>query len=119
MQQSQKEITVEMGEAAAVLDIRGDVTVATEPLLTEAYENASRQGAQRILLKMTEDTYIDSGGIAALLQLLVKVRESGQKAALSGVSRHNRKMLNMVGVDRLADIYSTAELALNCLDRWK
>jgi anti-anti-sigma factor len=119
MQQSKTEISVEIGEAAAVLDIRGDVTVATEPALFEAHEKACRQGAQRILLKMTEDTYVDSGGIAALLQLLVKVRESGQKAALSGVSRHNRKVLNMVGVDRLADIYNTAELALSCLDRWK
>ena len=112
-------ITVEAGERATVLEIRGDVTMAIDPLLNEAYEEACREKARRILFKFEESAYIDSGGIAALLQVLVKARENGQKTALSGLSRHNRKMLNMVGVTRLADIYDTAEIALSNIDNWK
>lgn len=119
MPQDKIEISVEILEKTAVLYIRGDLTVAAEPRLTEAYARAHGEGVRCVLFSFKENAYIDSGGIAALLQVLVKVRERGQKAALANVSAHNRKMLNMVGVTRLADIYDTPERALADIDNWK
>ena len=119
MPQDKIEIRVEIGDKAAVIEFKGDLTLAVEPQMAEAYAKAKEQGPRPILFNFAKNAYIDSGGIATLLQILVNVRKGRQKAAIAGVSPHIRKMFGMLGVTRIAEIYDTAELALASVDHWK
>src|ERR1700752_1754562 len=59
-------------EATSVIDIKGEVTAASETALMSAYEEAVRQRARRLVLNFTGLKYMNSGGIGMLVTLLVR-----------------------------------------------
>ena len=106
------EISFQHHGAVTLLDIKGDITSSSEPFLTEAYEKAVNQGASHIVLKIDPDAYINSGGIAVLIELLSQTRENRQIIGIAGVSRHYKKILTMVGITKFASIHETVESAI-------
>ena len=103
------EIRLETLEEVTLFDIKGDMTVLAEPFLEEAYKNANAQGTSKILLKFDQDAYINSGGIAVLIQLLAETRRNNQQIAITGLSDHFKKIFTMVGITKFASIYNTLE----------
>ena len=75
MRQHTNDIIVEQHGAVSLFDIRGDLTHLSEPLLIKALQNDSRQKYPRILLKIDKGAYINSGGIAMLIQFLAKTKQ--------------------------------------------
>ncbi len=115
MQQSTNQINLEQRGAVTLFNIRGDLTSFSEPFLSEAYQNASTQGAGKILLKIDKEAYINSGGIAALIQILAQSKRNNQLIGITGVSDHFKKIFGMVGITRFADIHETVENALDVM----
>jgi len=95
-----------------IFDIQGDVTVFSEPFFNEAYKNANDEGVSKILLKFYENAYINSGGIAVLIQLLAETKKNQQQISIAGLSPHFQKIFNMVGISKFAKIYNTADEAM-------
>ena len=106
------EITLKQHGEVTLFEMQGDLTAVSEPYLNEAYQNANKSGTRKILLKFFEDAYINSGGIAILIQLLAEARKNNQQTCITGLSAHFVKIFNMVGITKLANIYSTTEEAL-------
>ena len=109
------EISFELQGAVTVLDIKGDITSFSEPFLTEAYGKAVDQGASHILLKFDPDAYLNSGGIAVLIELLSQTMENKQVIGIAGVSRHYKKILTMVGITKFASIHEKVENAIQAM----
>ena len=106
------EIKLETRDAVTIIDIQGDVTAFSEPFLNEAYQTASNQGAGSILLKSNTDAYINSGGIAVLIQVLARTQKNKQLIGITGISDHFKKIFHMVGITKFAKIYESLEDAL-------
>jgi anti-anti-sigma factor len=115
MQQHTNEIQLETQGAVTVLDIKGDITAFSEASLGEAYQKANEQGAGKLLLKIEKEAYINSGGIAVLIQILAQTRRNSQQVAISGISEHFKKIFNMVGITKFADVFDTMESAIQAL----
>jgi anti-anti-sigma factor len=111
----ENEIRLETRGNVTLWDIQGDVTSFSEPFLTEAYQKANDQGASTILLKFDEGAYINSGGIAILIQLLAETRKHGQQIGITGISPHFQKIFNMVGITKFAKIYNSVDEALEIM----
>jgi len=108
MQQG-NQIRLKTQDTVTVFHIEGDITVASEPFLQEAYENANQEGASKILIAISEDAYINSGGIAVLIQLLAETHRKSQQVGIAGLSDHFKKIFNMVGITRFAEIFSSLD----------
>lgn len=113
--QKENDIRLERRGAVTVFDIEGDVTTFSEPFLKEAYKNANDQGAKRVLLKFSDKAYINSGGIALLIQLLAETKRNNQQIGITGLSPHFQKIFHMVGITKFARIYSSVEEALEAM----
>jgi len=107
--QKEIEIRLETLGSVTLFDIKGDMTIVAEPFLEEAYKNANAQGTSKILLKFDQDAYINSGGIAVLIQLLAETRRNNQQIGITGLSGHFKKIFSMVGITKFAKIYNTVE----------
>ena len=115
MQLHSNEITFEHHGVITLLDIQGDITSFSEPFLSEAYQSANDQGAVNILLKIGQDAYINSGGIAVLIQILALTKQNNQVIGITGVSDHFKKIFNMVGITKFAEIHDSVESALELM----
>jgi anti-anti-sigma factor len=108
----QNEITVETKGTVAVLGVGGDVTSSSEPFFNEAYHHSEVGGTSKIILRFDEEAYINSGGIAVLIQLLAEAKRNRQRVCITGLSEHFKKVFHMVGITRFADIFPSVEEAL-------
>ena len=105
------EIVIEKQGNLTVLNIKGDVTSASENAFNESYSGLDPANADTLLIKFEENAYINSGGIAVLIQILAESQRKSQKVALTGLSDHFQKIFKMVGITRFAEIYPSVEEA--------
>jgi anti-anti-sigma factor len=110
--QEVNEIKLETRDAITIMDIQGDITAFSEPFLNDAYQNANTQGAGKILLKFDSNAYINSGGIAVLIQVLAQTQKNNQVIGITGISGHFKKIFHMVGITKFAKIYDSLEDSL-------
>ena len=114
--QNENEITLETKGDVTIMDIKGDITSFSEPFLNRAYQEANDRGTRKIILKSSQEAYINSGGIALLIQLLACMKRNNQQVVIAGISDHFKKIFNMVGITKFAPICDTEEAALQNLD---
>ena len=115
MQQS-NEIMLETQGSVTIMDIKGDITAFSEPFLNESYQQANDQGAGKILLQIDIDSYINSGGIAVLIQILAQTKKNNQLIGIIGISEHFKKIFHMVGITKFAEIYASLDEALSKME---
>ncbi len=113
--QHANEIKLEKQGDVTIMDIQGDITAFSDPFLNSAYQRANDQGTRKIILKSNPEAYINSGGIALLIQLLAQIKRNDQQVVIAGISDHFKKIFNMVGITKFAPVYDTAEAALQIL----
>jgi anti-anti-sigma factor len=113
--QHSNEIKLEGRGAVTIMEIQGDITAFSEPFLNEAYQEANAQGATKILLKIDDGTYINSGGIAVLIQILAQTRKNDQVIGITGISDHFKKIFHMVGITKFAQIHNSLSEALDAM----
>jgi anti-sigma B factor antagonist len=101
------------GDAVAVVDIKGEVTAACEPVLMSAYEAAGGGKTSRLVLNFVGLEYMNSGGIGMLVTLLVRANRQHQELAAYGLSEHYREIFELTRLDEAIAIYDSEESALN------
>jgi anti-sigma B factor antagonist len=101
-----------VGDAVAVVDIRGEVTAACEPVLMSAYEAAGGGSTPRLVLNFAGLDYMNSGGIGMLVTLLVRANRQRQQLAACGLSAHYREIFELTRLDEAITIFDSEEAAL-------
>jgi anti-sigma B factor antagonist len=102
---SETTTTMEVRSAggAAILDISGDVTAASEDVLMAAYERAG-DGPKAVILNFSGLEYMNSGGIGLLVTLLVRANRQRRKLVAYGLSEHYRQIFELTRLDEAIDI---------------
>ena len=106
-----------VGEKTAVVDLKGEVTAACEPVLMSAYEAAGGGSVSRLVLNFAGLEYMNSGGIGMLVTLLVRANRQHQELAAYGLSDHYREIFELTRLDEAITIYDSEESALNGVAR--
>ena len=101
-----------VGEKTAVVDIKGEVTAACEPVLMSAYEAAGGSATSRLVLNFAGLEYMNSGGIGMLVTLLVRTNRQHQQLAAFGLSHHYREIFELTRLDEAIAIYDNEQSAL-------
>ena len=101
-----------VGGHAAVIDIRGEVTAASEQPLAAAYDEATQGGAQSLILNFSGLEYMNSSGIGMLVTLLVRANRQQQKLAAYGLTDHYRQIFELTRLDEAIGIFEDETSAL-------
>ena len=80
------------GYPVAVLRFEGDIASTSKDAVLGAYEGLPRETTKLILLDFTRVDYINSSGIALVIQLLIQAAHSGQTVFAFGLSAHFTKV---------------------------
>lgn len=95
-----------------ILYLAGDLTATAGEQVEEAYRRQSEAGAAKILFHIDRGSYINSGGIAALIGIVAAARQKQQIVRFSGLSDHFQKIFRMVGLTKYAEIFPDEQAAL-------
>jgi anti-sigma B factor antagonist len=102
----------DVSEGARVIQIKGDITSASEDVLMDAYGRASEPGVRAIVLSFAELDYMNSGGIGLLVTLLVRAQRQRQRVLAFGLSDHYRQIFELTRLDEAVGIHDSEEDAL-------
>jgi anti-anti-sigma factor len=103
------------GDPATVLRFEGDIASTSREAVLGTYEALPRKDVKLILLDFTRVEYINSSGIALVIQLLIEAANAGQKVYAFGLSAHFTKVFTMVGITKYAGLFATQAEALAAL----
>jgi anti-anti-sigma factor len=83
-----------------IIDLHGEIDVFAEKPLAAAYAEAARQKASAVILNFTDVEYINSTGIALIIELLALARTAHIQILAFGLSPHYQEICK---ITRLAD----------------
>jgi stage II sporulation protein AA (anti-sigma F factor antagonist) len=92
-----------------VIDVNGDVTAAAETMLLNGYEAASEQKTGKILLTFTREGYINSAGIAIIIEITTRCRNRNETLRIVQPSKHFQKIFDMIGLTQYVDVYESEQ----------
>jgi anti-sigma B factor antagonist len=108
-------LTSPHGFPVVVLRFEGDIASTSKDAVLGAYQALSKETTKLILLDFTGVDYINSSGIALVIQLLIEASNAGQKVYAFGLSAHFTKVFTMVGITKYAGLFPTQADALAAL----
>src|SRR5438034_11317637 len=95
----------------AVIDLKGDINAASEPVLTDAYSRASAE-ARSVILNFVELGYMNSSGIGLIVTLLIRANRLGQRLYAFGLSDHYEEIFRLTRLNEAIKIFDSEQAAL-------
>jgi anti-sigma B factor antagonist len=97
--QDQLLIEVRHEKDRAVLSLRGELDLASAPLLQGEIEGSEVAAAEIVVLDLQALEFIDSTGLRVLLTAHERSRERGQEFAITPGSQQVQRLLSITRVD--------------------
>lgn len=110
-----EQLTSPTGHPVTVLRFEGDIASTSKDAVLGTYQSLPKATARLILLDFTKVDYINSSGIALVIQMLIEAANSGQKVYAYGLSPHFTKVFTMVGITKYAGLFPDQTAALAAL----
>jgi anti-sigma B factor antagonist len=96
-----------------IFDISGDIDLATSPELRKPLLHELRElRTPRVILNLKAVRYIDSSGVASLVEGLKASRDVGSRFVLFGLNTTIREVLQLSKLVRIFEIYDSEEQAI-------
>lgn len=100
------------GAPVTILAFAGDISSASKDAILGAYHGLNG-AASHVLLDFTGVDYINSSGIAIIIQMLLEAGKGGtQSIGIFGLTPHFQKVFTMVGINKYAALHKDEAAAL-------
>lgn len=104
-------MSVRPGRGCTVVEVRGELDMATAPQLREGLQQLVDAGDRQVVLDMAGVGFIDSSALGALVVTFKSLRDVGGQLRLAAVRPAVRGVLRITSVDRVIDIYDSVRAA--------
>ncbi len=99
------DITCDIAGGAARIAISGELDITGSDPLREALESAIEGAADRVLIDLSQTTFIDSAGIALLLHTERDAHAAGRPLrVVAPAGSEARVFVNLAGLGRILDL---------------
>jgi anti-sigma B factor antagonist len=107
------QIVIRRVDNATIVDVSGDIDLANSPEMRKTLLHEVRaKGLPRVVLNLSQVRYIDSSGVASLVEGLKASRDIGSRFILIGLSGAAREVLQLSRLVKVFEIYDTEVEAL-------
>jgi len=107
------DISTRQSGNATIVDIAGDITLYSAPEVRKVLLAAIKdQQASRVIVNLEKVKYIDSAGIASLVEGLKMSREKKSAFALCGLGATAKDVLTLTRLIKVFEVFDNEEEAL-------
>ena len=99
-------------DATAVVEATGDIDLNHSPAFQSGLAEVLHRQPSGIIVDLSAVAYMDSSGVASLVKLLARSRQAKATLRLAGMNDRVRSIFETTRLDRVFDIFATAEEAL-------
>ncbi|MDQ3677361.1 MAG: STAS domain-containing protein [Actinomycetota bacterium] len=99
-----------------VLAVRGEIDLFTAPELKQVLAECIEAGRIRIIVDLTETSFLDSTALGVLIGAVKRLRSRDGALALVNVDENIAKTFEITGLDQIFTILATREEAARAID---
>ena len=95
-----------------VLPLEGEIDLHVSPNVAASLRMMSQKKPKEVVVDLTRVSYIDSSGLAVLIEGMQNVEKYGGKFALAGLQNSVRTIFEIARLDQVFKIFPDANAAL-------
>jgi anti-sigma B factor antagonist len=98
-----------------VLAVRGEIHLYTAPELNQVLAESIEAGRVRIIVDLTETTFLDSTALGVLIGAVKRLRSRDGALAIVNVDENIAKTFEITGLDQIFTILPSREAAVDAV----
>ena len=107
------EINTEVVDQKVFVNIEGEVDLYSSPKVRKKIFDLVKKKVPVILINLEKVKYMDSSGVATLIEGLQQCNKYNGRFALFGLQENVREVFELTRLDKIFEIHSDRESALN------
>ncbi len=105
-------MTMSSTERPNVLPLEGEIDLHVSPRIAASLNAMIKEKPKQLVVDLSQVSYIDSSGLAVLIEAMQMVDNYGGKFALAGLQNSVRPIFEIARLDQVFRIFADAEAAL-------
>jgi len=106
------QIVVNEKDGIFICRVDGEIDINTAVQLKKSFDKLIREKRDKIVINMEKVSYIDSSGLATLVELLKNFRKYGARLKLAGLTTKVKSLFEITKLEKLFDILDKEEEAI-------
>jgi anti-sigma B factor antagonist len=107
------QIFTRRNDKTTIFDLSGDIDFANSPVVRDSVLREIRESrTPRVVVNLSKVRYMDSSGVASLVEGLKASRDLGSRFILVGLSTSAREVLQLSRLLKVFEIYDSEEQAM-------
>jgi len=105
-------INISQKHGANIIEVKGDIDIYTSPKFREKLLNLiekTKKAGEPIIVNLEKVDYMDSSGIATLVEALKILKDNNRKFALLKVNKDILEVLSLTKLDKVFQIIESVE----------
>lgn len=113
MDSKTQQVSIRYRDDKVILDLYGEINAFADQALTGAYAEAEAHGSETIVLNFENVEYINSTGIALIVEMLAQARKNKKNLVVFGLSDHYKEVFELTRLADFMTIYESEDNALS------
>ncbi len=95
----------------SICAVSGEINISTSPELRKFFDRLIRQDAKKVIVDFAHVSYIDSSGLATLIEMLQRIKKIQGIMKLCGMSFQVKNIFEVTKLDTIFTIVNDLETA--------
>lgn len=109
------QIKTEERSGITVCALKGDVDISSSPEVKKEFDNIIGRKANKLVVNLSDVKYVDSSGLATMVEVLKNMRKYGGTLHLCNLSDKIKGLFEITKLDKLFKIAASEEEAIKNL----
>jgi len=105
-------VKVDTKSGLVVCRIDGEIDINSSPDIKKAFDKLISKKTPKIVINLSRVSYVDSSGLATLVEILKNMRTYGGRMRITNLSSKVRSLFEITKLDRLFEILPEEEEAV-------
>ena len=106
-------VKFETKSGLAVCHIDGEVDINSSPDIKKSFDKLLVKKTPKIVINLSKVSYVDSSGLATLVEILKNMRSYGGRMRLTNLSSKVKSLFEITKLDKLFEIMAEEEDAIS------
>jgi len=106
-------VKIESKAGLTVCYVDGEIDINSSPGIKKNFDKLIAQKTPKIVVNLAKVTYVDSSGLATLVEILKNMKSYGGRLRLVNLSQKIKSLFEITKLEKLFEIMATEEDAIS------